>query len=66
VSFLGLLTLPDPVSRNDSLFHTFIEIHKWLGYALILCMVAHIGAALRHHFLFKDETLKKMLPGEHC
>jgi cytochrome b561 len=62
VSFLGLLTLPDAVSHDDPLFRTFIEIHKWLGYALILFMLAHIGAALRHHFLFKDETLRKMLP----
>jgi len=66
VSFVRLFTLPDLMSHNDHLFRTFIEIHKWLGYALIVCMLAHIGAALRHHFLFKDETLKKMLPGEHC
>jgi len=66
VSFAGLFTLPDLASHNDHLFRTFIEIHKWLGYALIVFILAHIGAALRHHFLFKDETLKKMLPGEHC
>ncbi len=54
--------LPDFISHNDDVFHAFIEIHQWLSYALIACIVVHVGAALRHHFIFKDETLKKMLP----
>jgi cytochrome b561 len=63
VSVLGLFTLPDLTRPNENLFRTFIEIHKWLSYTLIVCMTAHIGAALRHHFMLKDATLKKMLPG---
>jgi len=63
VSFLGLFTLPDLVARNDRLFHFMIEVHAWLAYLLIGLLVLHIGAALEHHFIFKDETLKKMLPG---
>lgn len=63
VSALGLFTLPDLVPHNDRLFQTFIEVHKWLGYALIACLLAHIAAALRHHFVLKDDTLRKMLPG---
>jgi cytochrome b561 len=62
-SFFGLFDLPDLISRNESLFRTFIQIHKWLGYALIALIGVHAGAALRHHFLLRDETLKKMLPG---
>jgi cytochrome b561 len=63
VSLLGLVTMPDLIPHNDRLFQTFIEVHKLLGYALIACMVAHIGAALRHHFVLKDTTMRKMLPG---
>jgi cytochrome b561 len=63
VSFLGLFDLPDLVRYNDRLFRTFIEIHKWLGYALMVLIVIHAGAALRHHWIFKDETLKRMWPG---
>ena len=62
VSFVGLFDLPDLVSHDEYLFQTLIVIHKWLGYALIVLILIHVGAALRHHFLFKDETLKKMLP----
>jgi cytochrome b561 len=62
VSVLGLFTLPDLVPYDDRLFHTLVDIHRYLGYALIVCMAAHIGAALRHHLLLRDHTLKKMLP----
>lgn len=63
VSVLGLFTLPDLVAYDDRLFHTLINVHRYLGYALIVCMGAHIGAALRHHLLLRDGTLRKMLPG---
>jgi cytochrome b561 len=62
VSFLKLITFPDLISKNEYLFQRFIEIHKWLGYALIFFVLIHSGAALRHHFIFKDDTLRKMLP----
>lgn len=63
ISVLGLFTLPDLVGRNDLLFQTLIQVHAALAYGLIACMLAHIGAALRHHFVARDATLKKMLPG---
>jgi cytochrome b561 len=62
VSFLGLFGLPDLVAHDEFLFQAFIAAHMWLGYALVVLIVIHVGAALRHHFVFKDETLKKMLP----
>lgn len=62
VSFFGLFILPDFLPHDDYLFHRLIDIHKWFGYVLILLIFVHVGAALRHHFVFKDDTLRKMLP----
>jgi len=62
VSFFGLFMLPDLVHRSDDLFQLYTAIHKWLSYVLILFIFVHAGAALRHHFIFKDDTLRKMLP----
>jgi cytochrome b561 len=62
VSFFGFFMLPDFVHRDDQLFQRYVAIHKWLGYVLIVLIVVHAGAALRHHFAFKDDTLRKMLP----
>jgi len=35
-------------------------VHEWLAYSLIGLVVLHAGAALKHHFIDKDETLKRM------
>jgi cytochrome b561 len=62
VSFFGLLMLPDLIHRDEDLFARYVAIHQFLGYVLILFIFVHAGAALRHHFVSKDDTLRKMLP----
>jgi cytochrome b561 len=62
VYLFGSYALPDLIYRNDNLFRLLIEIHKWLSYSLIGCFLLHASAALHHHFLLRDDTLKKMLP----
>lgn len=57
------VVLPDLIAPDDHSFRALIGVHKSLSYALIICILIHAAAALRHHFMFKDETLKKMLPG---
>lgn len=61
VTFFRLFTLPDLVSQNWHLFQILIDIHKWLGYVFLFLIFIHVSAALRHHFVFKDDTLKKIL-----
>ena len=36
------------------------EIHFYLAWSLILLAVAHAAAALKHHFIDRDDTLKHM------
>lgn len=62
VYFFGI-RLPDLIGHNEYQFQALIQIHKWLGYALIGFIVMHAGAALRHHFISRDNTLKNILPG---
>jgi cytochrome b561 len=62
VSLFGLFELPDLIAQDDLWFKALIVVHQWLGYALVACIAVHAGAALRHHFVFRDETLKKMWP----
>lgn len=38
------------------------EVHEILAFSLIGLMVLHAGAAFKHHFLSKDNTLRRMLP----
>lgn len=59
-SFFGLFTLPNIVLPNEELRHTFEELHEWLGYALIATIVLHVAGALKHHFMDKDDILRRM------
>ena len=40
----------------------FSEIHELVAYGGIGLIILHAGAALRHHFLLADDTLRRMLP----
>ncbi len=37
--------------------------HKYLGFALMGLLALHIAAALKHHFVNRDDVLARMLPG---
>lgn len=38
------------------------EAHELIAYALVALVLAHAAAALWHHFVIKDHTLRRMLP----
>ncbi len=61
VDFLGLFPLPDLLQHNEDRFAELRRLHDWLGYATGLLIVGHASAALWHHFVVRDATLRKML-----
>jgi cytochrome b561 len=60
-SFFGLFVLPTLIAPHDEWRHTLALIHTWLGYGLIATIAAHVGAALKHHFINKDDIFRRML-----
>lgn len=65
VSVFGFIDLPDGVAPNEALFRRLIDVHRWLGWALAALLCLHAGAALLHHFVVRDDTLRHMLSGRH-
>jgi cytochrome b561 len=61
--FFGLFTLPPIVGKNEALSDPMFAIHRWTGFLVIILVVVHIGAALFHHFIRRDNVLRRMLPG---
>ncbi|KTD51035.1 cytochrome b [Legionella quateirensis] len=61
-SFFGLFTLPNLVAPDEHNRVLFEWIHEWLGYVLIGAIMLHTAAALKHHFINKDDILRRMLP----
>lgn len=60
-SFFGLFTLPNLISTNEEYRQLFQWVHQWLGYGLIVAIVLHASAALKHHFINKDDILRRMI-----
>jgi cytochrome b561 len=60
---IGSFELPYLVPVNEARFHLYIAVHRWLAYALLLLLAVHTVAALRHHLLLKDDSLRRMWPG---
>ncbi|MDF2231639.1 cytochrome b [Albimonas sp. CAU 1670] len=57
----GLFALPDPFQPGDrALEKVFGAIHFYCAWAMIALLVAHAGAALKHHFVDRDEVLRRM------
>ena len=52
---------PDLPNKAD-IAASFHEYHELAGNLLILLLLAHIGAALKHHLIDKDAVLVRMLP----
>jgi len=61
-SWFGLFQLPDFVPKNQTLYEVMKETHDLLALALYAVVFLHVAAALKHHFLLKDEVLRRMLP----
>ncbi|MBI3441446.1 MAG: cytochrome b/b6 domain-containing protein [Proteobacteria bacterium] len=62
VHVFGLAVLPDLVSPDKSLAKSFRELHGDIGTIIMIIVGLHIVVALKHHFLDKDQVLRRMLP----
>ena len=60
--YFGVLPIPDLLAKNKELGETLTLVHRYLNYTMIAIITAHIGAALKHHFIDKDDILRRMLP----
>jgi cytochrome b561 len=60
--FFGLFEFPALTAENHDFHETMEGVHKWLFYTLVAVAVVHVAAALYHHWVLKDATLRRMLP----
>jgi cytochrome b561 len=69
-SFFGLFDWPNfpffsniPMASKRPTHELFESAHVFLAWSAIVLIPLHIGAALFHHFVRRDDVLKRMLPG---
>ena len=62
VVYLKLVTLPALIGPDPELKAVLKTVHYVLVMTMAGVVVAHALAALKHHFIDRDVTLKRMLP----
>jgi cytochrome b561 len=60
--YLGVLPLPDLLEKDKLLGEQLKFLHMFLNYTLAALVLMHIGAALKHHLIDRDDILTRMLP----
>jgi cytochrome b561 len=63
VVYLGLIPLPDLVPKDKSLADALRLLHVSLNATLIALVAAHAAAAVKHHYVDRDQVLARMVPG---
>lgn len=58
VKWFGIPLIPG--LDNKAIRENFVEVHEIVGFVLLLLIVLHIAGALKHKFIDKDETMKRM------
>jgi cytochrome b561 len=60
--WFGILPIPDLLGKNKELGDLLQTVHMSLNLIFVATLAGHIGAALKHHFIDKDDILTRILP----
>ena len=59
----GLVQIPKFIPSSEGLQETLVLAHWAVGIGGLVLIIGHAAAALRHHFVLKDDILTRMAPG---
>ena len=62
VVYLGKIPLPDLVAKDKALAEQLLTVHQALNTLIAVVVVLHVAAALKHHWVDRDDVLTRMLP----
>ena len=62
MKYFGLVRVPDLLARNQENLALFKAAHFYIAWTLIAVIAVHVLAALKHHFIDRDNVLRRMLP----
>jgi cytochrome b561 len=62
IVWFGVLPLPDFMPVDKALAESIKPVHGWLAWTLIVFVVVHVAAALKHQFVDHDGLMNRMRP----
>ena len=60
--WFGVLPIPDLLDKNRELGDLLQTVHLSLNLFFVVVLIGHMGAALKHHFIDRDDVLTRMWP----
>jgi cytochrome b561 len=60
--WFGILPLPDLVGKSKEFGEQLELVHQGLNFFMAFVVAGHVLAALKHHYLDRDDVLVRMLP----
>lgn len=62
LSVYGLFTIPNVIPESEPVKEAAEAVHETLIWVLIGIVALHVAGALKHHFMDRDDVLRRMLP----
>ena len=62
LKWFGLFKVPAIAGYSPALKHLAHDVHEGLFKAILVVATIHVAAAFKHHFVDRDQTLRRMLP----
>lgn len=62
VVYFGVIQLPNLIGTDKALASQLKEWHEMLNFIFAAFVLLHILAAVKHHFIDRDDILTRMLP----
>jgi len=63
IPVFGLFSIPVPVAENHDAHEWWEEVHGFAWKPLALLLIIHVLGALYHHFIVKNDVLRRMTVG---
>ena len=61
--WFGVLPLPDLVGKDKALGDLLAGVHQTLNFTLLVLVILHVAAALKHHFIERRLFFQRMVWG---
>jgi cytochrome b561 len=62
IGVFGLFAIPSPLVIDKATRHLVGSLHNYVGWLIIILAGGHAAVALAHHYLLRDQVLRRMLP----
>lgn len=59
-TFFGLFKFPGLVAKNSADVGAYVAMHNGAAMIMLTLFILHVSGALFHHFVLKDNTLRRM------